>query len=596
MGIETEFQPFEMRVIGAAAVAGVLGISAVTSAAVDQLTTVLTPVQTVGGVTNPSPLGAYGYDASTGDYYAVGFNSLGQDIRKISGGTVTRLITNSPYLTFGKGGNADNGGGTPTPGSLRLNPKPILNPDGTVAIPAYGTAVIADGAGVVTTGTGAGRVNQLALSRRVYRVDLFKFANGTVPPNTTASNQALVPLVSTADLFAASGYAGTSTSTNTSRQVAYSGDGQSVYFVDTSANSGGLYRASVRTGALTKITPDASENTEPAVITVAGVGGAADVDHIYQRGGGSTLNDNGIDSLNATTGVRSVAVTAATLQGFLENGVNDLNIVSMATDADNNLYFGNTNSTPGAGGGIFRLDPQNRLIKVVSYSERKAYNADAPLNAASFNAGQLRMQADGRTVPFAGVNGGFDVPLLTYAESSPVSAVNGVLLFKPVDLNRDNAVDSLDTQLLGGKLTVRGVKQTDADHFKFDLNGNDVVDFADVKIAQQFVDFSSADVNLNLTVDFADLDLMRDNYLGEGKVWITGDLTGDDLANYSDLLTLASAWLSILPGPAEGELESRYAGQFLTDARTAFAVVPEPAALATLALAGGLLVRRRRNG
>ena len=86
------------------------------------------------------------------------------------------------------------------------------------------------------------------------------------------------------------------------------------------------------------------------------------------------------------------------------------------------------------------------------------------------------------------------------------------------------------------------------------------------------------DTNLDGKVDFADLVNLARNYgASSGETWQTGDFYGTGAVTFDDLVILA-----------------RHYGQSL-GATAAPAIVPEPASLGALLLAGAVLARRRRH-
>jgi CubicO group peptidase (beta-lactamase class C family) len=89
------------------------------------------------------------------------------------------------------------------------------------------------------------------------------------------------------------------------------------------------------------------------------------------------------------------------------------------------------------------------------------------------------------------------------------------------------------------------------------------------------------DATLDDAVDFDDLLLLAQNYERPNRLWAQGDFTGDGFVGFDDLLLLAQNY-------------DATAGQFQDDWSRANAMVPEPAALGTVAVVGLSLTRRRR--
>lgn len=552
-----------------------------------------TVVPAANAVAGSAALATFGFDPTGpngGTIYSAGFGA-GAEIRRIANvdgsQVVTQMVAQSAWTTFLKNGDPNNGGGQPLPNGLLLNPKAI----GSAA--PYTLAVVSDGVSA-TTVSGSRRND---LTQKIYTYNL---GTGT---------GAFASLITQAKIATAAGLANpvtSATTINISRQFAYSGDGQAVYIADsTAANAyGGIYRADATTGTVSRLLADTDCNTEVAVLT----SGATDT--IVLRGGGSTANAGGIDRItyNGTATSRAVHLPAATLASFLETSTTDIVIASMASVSDGSVYFNNTDSTPERRG-IFKLDSAGRLVKVVSQAERASTFGGSP------NSNTLRIQPRTVTHP-----NGFAVTQLLYAEQSPLNTIAGAYDFKTGDFDRDNDVDTADLTLFRAAVGVRGGAAVSAGSYKFDLNGNNVVDWKDVKILQTFVpSLLNGDANMDLSIDFADLDIMRDNYYtttagSAGRSWATGDFASLDplattyatdavdanVVNLIDLQVFADSWVRMFghPSPTTLDLDTRgYTGQFRLDVVSAFGLVPEPAPLAvalSAAAAAVPLLRRRK--
>ena len=574
------------------ALVAVAACSAIAASAQDVVTTIVPNANAVAG---SAALATFGFDPTGpngGTIYSAGFGA-GAEIRRIANvdGTqvVTQMVALSAWTTFLKNGDPNNGGGQPLPNGLLLNPVAIGS-----ATP-YTVAVVSDGA-AATTVSGTRRND---LTQKIYTYNL---GTGT---------GAFASLVTQAEMATAAGLANPLTSAtgiNISRQFAYSGDGQAVYIADSTgaAAYGGIYRADLAAGTVSRLLVDTDCNTEVAVLT----SGATDT--ILLRGGGSTGNTGGIDRItftgtgNGTATTRTMHLSGATLADFLETSTTDIVTASMASGSDGSVYFNNTDSTPERRG-IFRLDSAGRLAKVVSHAERAATLGGSP------NSSTLRMQPRAATHP-----NGFAVTQILYAESSPLNLIAGAYDFKTGDFDRDNDVDTADLALFKAAVGVRGATAVSAGSYKFDLNGNNVVDWKDVKVLQTFVPtLLDGDANMDLTLDMADLDIIRDNYYttasgSAGKSWATGDFASLDplattyaanaidanVVNLVDLQVFAGSWLQLLgqSSPTTLELDARgYGGQFRQDVLTAFALVPEPTPLIAALVAGAAMVPLLRN-
>ena len=532
-----------------------LFISSAAIAQIDTLTVVVNSTNTVGGVSSPDPIAAFGYDPATDSIYVAGFSGPDQELRRIDNvdGTqvVTPLIFATAWNEFTKGGDLDNGGGSPTPSALLLNPDPIPS----LGLSADSNIWVMDGDPVVTAGSAA--VNEPQLTQRLYRYDLALDTSGNAS-NEFTSVMTLAQFQTAANT--------TSVISNSARQYAWSGDGQSLYFTDSSSGFGGLWYIPAVGGTPVRLLSGSTElNVEPAVTTSNGV------DTIYLSGAGT--NAGGIDTITYNgkiASAREVAVSAAKLDNFFDLPTGStVTISSMAADANGDIYF-NVTSNPRRG--IYGLDPEGRLFKVATYAER----GDAfEVGTTALNANTLRMQP--RTINFTGTNGSFPVTQILYQESSPYNFIAGAYVFKPGDFNRDNAVDQSDIQLFKSALTITGVAAPTA-NLKFDLNGDGEVDYDDVKILQEFSPFPNGDANMNGVVNIDDLRALAAHWMQSGQTWTDGDFTGDNLVDQADLDIMQDNWS---PGP-------------LTFPEALVLVgLPEPSTPVVVALSAFVLLRRR---
>ncbi len=553
------------------------------SLAQSTLAQVDTIVQVVSGAnaTGGKSIGAFGYNPSNDSMYVTSFGFTGTGtnaavrlVSNVSGvQTSTPLVSEAQMRYYFVDGNTDISTTGPTQSGVLLNPQAIGS------IPAYSLAIMIDAS--LTRTLGNSSLTNPAATKRVYRYNL--------EPVTT-NEEALTAFttdVTLSEMNTISGADSTNATSNTGRQFAWSGDGQSIYFLDSSNPTtavGGLWKYQVASGDLTRLSTFSDTNTEPAVVTDP----LTNTDTIYFEGGAgafdpvsSTVVDNtgGIDFLThdgTTTGQRTVRVSAEAMRDFLEV-TSDITIPAMSSDEDGNIYFGTT--TAGRRG-VYRLDPQNRLSKVVGATERA--------EVGSTHAQTLRMQP--RTISFDGDGDGpnqpFDVTQILFADTT-TRGILGANAFLPGDFDRDNTLTSSDMDLFKAKLTVRGVVNTTAADLKFDLNGNDVIDWKDVKVLQQFAGFPTGDTDLHGALDFDDLDTVGSNYGLTGKKWTDGDFASADplypatasdanTVDEIDLLALVDTWLNVLQQPiARHQVTSRgYTGQFLTDVLSAFGYMP----------------------
>ncbi len=476
-------------------------------------------------------LAAYAYDPSTNAMFVTAYgNPAVVKVTGIGGSPSSALMVSETILQlYYRNNDPTRGVATPAQSGILLNPKPVG------AAPAYSFALIADGG--FTRFPSSGTVDPAA-TKKIYAYNL-QAASITGDGTDVFTTRATL-----ANLQAASG--ATSTSNTLGRQFAWSGDGQSIYFVDSSPAYGGLWKIGAVSGAPQRIVAADMTNTEPGVFSSGGV------DRVYFSGVSGTAgvgNAGGIDYVThdgtTTSGVQ-VAVSAARLADFFEQTISSQRISSVAF-AGANMFFGVWNSNTDNGQrlqGIYQLDAEGRISKVANRTQR----------AAALGAvGQTFDRFQPREITYTGTAGAFPVTQLLYRESG-ANTVAGAIAFKPGDFNRDNAVTPADIALFKPQVTsgsAANVKTNVAD-LKFDMNGNDIVDWKDVQILEQFLDYAApaslagrivptlpiqADADLNGVVDFADFRIMRDNYApaAGNRAFTAGDFNGDDKVDFADL-------------------------------------------------------------
>ncbi len=490
----------------------------------------LGPVLTTSGFL--ASLAAYTYDPIADTMYVTAYgNPAVVKVTNVST-PATQLPLPTVYETtlqlYYRDGNPNRGVATPLQGGLLLNPKPI----GSNA--AYSLALIADGG---YTRYPASNTVDPAVTKKFYTYNLGVAA---IPGDGT---DVFTTRVTLADLQSASGT--TSTSNNLARQFAWSGDGQSIYFTDSSAAYGGLWKLGAVSGSPQRILNEDDTSAEPAVMPSAGG------DRIFFSGGGSTGNVGGIDVVThdgSTTSARQVAVATSKLLDFFEvSATMPSQRVQSLTTVGDDLYFVFYNNSSGTNPlyrfpGVYRQDAAGRLSKVVNKTERESVFPGL-LNYRVLD----RLQS--RQITYTGTANSFPVTELLYRESL-AQTVAGATAFKPVDFNRDNAVTAADLALLVPQVTVRGQVQTDVTNLRFDMNGNDTIDWKDVQIVEGFLDYVAdpalagrivpalpiqADTNLNGVVDFADFQVMQTNFETTSLAFTQGDFNGDNQVSFPDL-------------------------------------------------------------
>ena len=506
----------------------VLALAACSAAAHGQVDN-LAPVLTTGGLLSGN-LAAYTYDPTADTMFVTAYGNPA--VVKVSGVTPPAVQVAGPTVyestlqLYYRNGDPNRGVTSPVQGGILLNPKPIG------ANPAYSLALIADGGN--TRYSGSSTVDPAA-TKKFYTYNLQVAA---IPGDGT---DVFTTRVTLANLQSVAGSA--STSNSLARQFAWSGDGQSIYFNDSSAAYGGLWKLGALSGSPQRLMNEDDTSSEPAVRTTAGV------DQIFLSGGGSTGNLGGIDFVahnGTTTSARQVAVSAATLSDFFEvSGTMPSQRVQSLTTVGDDLYFvfyTNASSTKPESRypGVYRYDAEGRLSKVVNKTQRAA-----ALGGVSLVVDRLQS----RTIAVTGSSGTFSATQLLYRESG-VNTVAGATAFKPVDFNRDNQVTAADLTLFAPQVTIRGQVKTNVADLTFDMNGNDTVDWKDVQIVEGFLNYVAdpalagrivptlpiqADADLNGVVDFTDFQVMQGNYGTTSQGFTQGDYNGDNEVSFPDL-------------------------------------------------------------
>jgi hypothetical protein len=167
------------------------------------------------------------------------------------------------------------------------------------------------------------------------------------------------------------------------------------------------------------------------------------------------------------------------------------------------------------------------------------------------------------------------------AAPANVSNILHTIALNRTNFNGQFGTDAYDIHTLYSRRGKSG------DVWSEDLNVDGKVDQLDVDaFVRQVFESEYGDFNLDRRIDAADLQTLASNWQQSGKAWALADATGDTLVNQADLDLLKLYW-----GFGVSQPESIY------DAanRIGFTAVPEPTSLATLALAGGLLLRRRKR-
>jgi autotransporter-associated beta strand protein len=490
----------------------------------DQLSTIAFP-----GVT----LRSFGYDPISDALYLATASSE-QFIKVSSVSTPNPTSQAMIYISslqrfYTNNDSALQGEATGTAWGIVLNPKPIG------PTPAYSFAVVSDTNLVRRPNPNGTRPIEPAATKRLYTYDL-----GAADPLGDATD-ALTTRVTLLDLQTAAGTDSTTTSFGP-RQVAWSGDGQSVYFNDTTSNFGGLWKVGALSGSPQRVLAVDMENSE------LGVSSTGSSDRIFFAGLTGTTgigNAGGIDFVThdgTSTSAPQVALSAAALRDFFEVSapMSSQRVSSVAFHGSDMFFFLYNSTGTSTYPGIYRLDAEGRLSKVANKTQRSAAFSGVNL---TFDHPQPR------EILSTGTAGTFPVTQILYREGG-ANAVVGATAFKPVDFNRDNQVTPADLALFVPQVTVRGQTKTAVADLTFDMNGNDTVDWKDVQITQGFLAYVpdpdlagrvvptlpiQADVDLNGVVDFQDFLVMSGTFGAPSAGFTQGDYNGDNQVSFPDL-------------------------------------------------------------
>jgi autotransporter-associated beta strand protein len=522
---------------------------------------------------------------STGDVFYQANFSPNQGFTKytLSGVTWSAATLAGPtdQTTFEQSLNIATGSAPPAPtggtafiGDILLNPASITINRAGVGPTTYAPGTIGfviDQAGNVLSNS----TIRYDLTKLGYFFDL-RAINGSAGTGIDRNNNGTAewydvfePVISKGDLRTKAGYTGTS-ALGVLHHPVFSSDGQSVYFVDDSNTTGGLWKVNVTgsgASAITRVysTP-AGFNVEPSVVhsSVRNFGGGTG-DQIVILGTAQMPAPNAFGASyvvddNGTFSGPKTLYTLKQMQGFLEV-TSSPSFLTTGADADGNVYvYANIEA------GVFKYDAQGRFSKAFSRGEHIDFDTHVAGGTSSVaSIGDLKF----RTVNYA--PGGFNTTQLLFSDTGTVRAPAGVYLFTPGDFDRDNDVDVNDLNTFKAKLNLRGavVGSINTSTFatsanwadtKYDLNSTVTsggaagfaIDWKDWKIFQQYYPgdaLSDGDIDMDLDVDANDLNTLAGNYGVSGKKVTDGNIASVRIANsdkddvnYVDLMTLAANW------------------------------------------------------
>ncbi len=410
------------------------------------------------------------------------------------------------------------------------------------------------------------------------------------------------------------------------RTPTWSSDGTSLYVVHHGKRSqgAGIYKIDVATGDTTLALPvpetwDPDNRffyCEPAVVHTSvrdlSGGAKAEGDQVLMgykmednRGGISYMLDDGTSSPKTLQPL----ITGDDLRAQLQLGVDEdgdpiiPSVRGIGTDDEGNIFFYESETYS-----IQMYDTKGRLVALRNKPMQYALNISAGDDWTG--GGSLRIQT--RTVQDPQAKAGSMTEVMYRANNKYVA---GLLVYRPGDYNRDDLIDTQDTQFFIDQYEVgvaaggdpnsqpwfRSGDPNAGDDFmaymRADMNGNAnmfrapsgspyryggmaniAVDFKDFEVLQQFINWVPGDANWDGAVDVGDLGVLASNWQQADLGVFKADFNNDGVVDVGDLGILASQWSTTYTLDAD-----------------AVALVPEPTSLAILLVVGaGAATRRRR--
>lgn len=482
-------------------------------------------------------VGAFGYDPTADTLWVAGYGASAW-IRKVMNVTENpsyeEMVSPSEWARFTKT-NPDFSGGMPICGGLSLNPLTIYDVDGVTPLyPPYSQAWIADANSLVKDPT-----NRFDLTKRIYRYNL------QVPSGGHAGT-VMTPVVTLEQMANTIGLDPPGTVSNIGRKFAWSSDGQSIYFNDSSSAYGGIWKVRVATGALSRIFRDDAPGpavrveTEPCVVhtSVRDLDplNPAEGDQILFRGSTASGNVGGLDYLidTGTSILGPYALyTEAQLERFIQWNGRYLGRPAAAdgadpgTDPDERVSIASIEILgtdlylhEAVNDSVWRLDSQGRMAAVVTKPQRVKFNEANGATSNILQAGMLRLQFF-RQAPFAH----FTVPEFLFQDPCK-KLVGGLLAFQTGDFNRDGEVDEADRELFKAMAltpirTLYDAKARLYYEAPVDEDGNDLI--AD---GPAYVEYLKYDLNGNGLVTARDRFILW-KFMYPGKSPCDFDLDGD---------------------------------------------------------------------
>lgn len=591
----------------------------------DNMTVVVTKAGATGA-TSGITLGAFVYDESRNCFWIGTFGSVtGFRSYDLTTSTGRQYSYDSDLNRFARASDVAGGvtsaddTGKQNPSGLLLNRATLMI---TVPAPGGGTQTLSyppgslvfsnDNSSEVYVGGSSVRYDW---SKKMYRWDLRAIGDPTTvqPDYDTAQdglghiwgsfgivdwNDAFTVLVTSQDLINVA--RPSKVSFNQGRQPAWSSDGKSIYFVDSASYFGGVWKVNAETGTVawlyanTLAQPTTVRRiwTEPVAVSTSvrdfDAANPASGDQVFFEGTTLSNNVGGLDYLldtgTSVTGPFAAlrrsdflkymewngrSVPRSQLADGSDPGVNAYptadssippHIWTMTADVDGTLFFYDSSSQAG----VWRYDPQGRLVGVRSNRQQLKFNAAH--GSTSTTAQVLRMQL--RQAQFVGDAGSFLVPQILFRDNA-LGGISAIYAFKPGDFNRDNVVDTADVELFKVALatpirtfstgttslqyyeapadTAEGELESSApaayvDYLKYDLNCNALVTVKDKQILGRFLDKCIVDYDWDGDVDQVDFGHFQACYTGAAQQGALAqvhcgdaDLNGDGMVNSGDL-------------------------------------------------------------
>ena len=330
------------------------------------------------------------------------------------------------------------------------------------------------------------------------------------------------------------------------------------------------------TAVLNGFDGQAAPGTDPGgTATVTMTGGTVSADQLIVGGSGTgTLNVSGgvvktqayNDTFDPTANAGSGSATASVNSiriGMLQGSTGMMNLSGNA-----NVSTGGDLSIGQYGTGTLKVTGGSASILAQNVFVQKFAGSSGTLIAEITGASQTPVRANESVK----INGGTFQILPTAVPNT------GAYLWDILDAN----VDGKGTGTLSGTFTTVTLPGPDAEGRHYTAIYEPTKFLVGLALP--------GDANFDGKVDFTDLVTLARNYGLKNANWLQGNFDGDGTVDFGDLVALARNYGRVPTAAQLATLDP----SFQAAVEQAFAQVPEPTALGTLALAGLMLRRRHR--